>query len=285
VTSADGTPAPTAPPGHRGLGRFVANLGRALAGALVFGLPLLMTMEMWWLGFYMDRPRLALLLVLTLPLLVGLSHFVGFEETFGWREDARDALVALAVGAAASGAVLWVFGVLEPGMSADEVVGKVALQTVPASIGALLARSQLGGGGDREERRWRPGYAGELFLMAVGALFLSLNVAPTEEMVLIAYMMPVERELTLAVLSVLTMHAFVYAVDFRGQEERPRGATAWGLFLRYSVAGYAVVLLVSLYALWTFGRLDGTGGEELVSAAVVLGFPGAIGAAGARLIL
>ena len=194
----------------------------------------------------------------------------------------RDALVAIAVGAVASGAVLWLFGVLGPGMSVDEVVGKVALQTVAASIGALLAGSQLGGG--RKERRWRPGYAGELFLMAAGAPFLSLNVAPTEEMVLIAYKMPVGRELTLAVLSVLTMHAFVYAVNFRGQEAPPEGATAWGLFLRYSVAGYAVVLLVSLYVLWTFGRLDGLGGEEAVGAAVVLGFPGAVGAAGARLI-
>ncbi len=283
MASADATPASAAAPEHRGLDRFVTNLGRAFAGALVFSLPMLMTMEMWWLGFYTDRPRLALLLVLTLPLLVGLSHYVGFEETFGWREDVRDALVALAVGSIASGAVLWLFGVVEPGMSADEIVGKVALQTVPASIGALLAGSQLGGG--REERRWRPGYAGELFLMALGALFLSLNVAQTEEMVLIAYMMPVERELTLAVLSILTMHAFVYAVNFRGQERRSEGATAWGLFLRFSVAGYAVVLLVSLYVLWTFGRLDGLGGEEAVSAVVVLGFPGAIGAAGARLIL
>ena len=33
------------------------------------------------------------------------------------------------------------------------------------------------------------GYGGQLFLMAAGALFLSFNVAPTEEMVLIAYMM------------------------------------------------------------------------------------------------
>jgi putative integral membrane protein (TIGR02587 family) len=104
-------------------------------------------------------------------------------------------------------------------------------------------------------------------------------------MVLIAYKMPAERELALAVLSILAMHAFVYAVNFRGQEEWPEGATPWGLFLRFSVAGYAVVFLVSFYTLWTFGRLDGIGGEEMVSAAVVLGFPGAISAAGARLIL
>ncbi|CAN7555305.1 DUF2391 family protein [Phenylobacterium sp. LjRoot225] len=35
------------------------GLARAVAGALIFSFPLLMTMEMWQLGFYMDRLRLA----------------------------------------------------------------------------------------------------------------------------------------------------------------------------------------------------------------------------------
>jgi uncharacterized membrane protein len=54
--------------------RFAVGLARAFGGALVFSLPLLMTMEMWWLGFAMDRLRLALLLAVQLPLLVGLAR-------------------------------------------------------------------------------------------------------------------------------------------------------------------------------------------------------------------
>ena len=38
--------------------RFRVGLARAFAGAIIFALPLLMTMEMWWLGFYMVRHRL-----------------------------------------------------------------------------------------------------------------------------------------------------------------------------------------------------------------------------------
>jgi hypothetical protein len=30
---------------------FLVGLGRAFGGALIFSLPMLMTMEMWWLGF------------------------------------------------------------------------------------------------------------------------------------------------------------------------------------------------------------------------------------------
>ena len=73
-------------------------------------------------------------------------------------------------------------------MSIYEIAGKVALQLVPAGMGAVLARSQLGlrDEEDGEEVR-RESYGGELFLMAAGALFLAFNVAPTEEIVLIAH--------------------------------------------------------------------------------------------------
>lgn len=52
---------------------FIVGLGRAFAGALIFSLPLLMTMEMWALGHSVEPLRLALLLVLLVPLLIGLS--------------------------------------------------------------------------------------------------------------------------------------------------------------------------------------------------------------------
>ena len=34
--------------------RFAVDLLRAFGGAMLFSLPMLMTMEMWWLGFYME---------------------------------------------------------------------------------------------------------------------------------------------------------------------------------------------------------------------------------------
>ncbi|MGH8729002.1 MAG: DUF2391 family protein [Burkholderiales bacterium] len=42
---------------------------------------------------------------------------------------------------------------------------------------------------------------------------------------------------------------------------------------------------MSAYLLWTFGRTDGLGLHAFLTAAIVLGFPSAIGAAAARLIL
>ena len=64
---------------------YAIGLARAFGGANIFALPLLMTMEMWWLGFYLDPLRLALFLVVNFAVLVGLSRFGGFE----WRYEER----------------------------------------------------------------------------------------------------------------------------------------------------------------------------------------------------
>lgn len=267
--------------------KFAVDLARAFAGALIFALPMLMTMELWRIGFYIEPYRLLVLVVLLVPLLTGLSHFGGFEETGVLLHDVVDAFVAIAVAAVMAAAVLLLFRVIHIGMPAQEVVGKIALQTVPGSVGALLARGQLAGSEDEkgrnEERKQHPGYVGEFFLMTVGAIFLGLNVAPTEEIVLLAYMLEPWRAIALIFVSLAVMHGFVYAVEFRGGS--PSGGLFWSLFLRFTVAGYAIVLVIALHLLWTFGRTDGQSLGEIVSAMIVLGFPCAVGAAAARLIL
>ncbi|MFN7101665.1 MAG: TIGR02587 family membrane protein [Pseudorhizobium sp.] len=273
--------------------RFLVGLARGGAGALIFGLPMLMTMELWSLGFYIERYRLLLLMLVNIPLLVVLSHRIGFEETTTWAEAVRDATVAYAVAIAMSAAVLFLLGVVTVDVPATELVGKIAIQAVPASIGALLGRSQLGGHEHDEPAEEDAGedeevatsYGRELFLMAIGALFLSLNVAPTEEIILISYKMTPWHALATLAVSILIMHAFVYAVAFRGAHQLEEGTPRWHAVVRFTLPGYVIALAISLYVLWTFGRLDDIASTQVLMAAIVLGFPGAIGAAAARLIL
>ena len=262
------------------------DAGRAVGGALVFSLPMLMTMEMWQLAYTMEGWRLALLLAVAVPLLVGLSHVIGFEERRTLRESAMDASFAFGIAAFTSLVVLTILGVLAPGMSGDEIAGKIAIQSVPAAIGALLARSQLKSSddddalGDRKET-----YAGELFLMAVGALFLGFNLAPTEEMILISYQMSKWHAIVLVAISIAAMHGFVFAVEFKGGSELSEDTPWWSALFRFTLPGYAIAALIALFMLWVFGRTDGLALEMVVMAMVVLAFPAAIGAAAARLIL
>ena len=121
--------------------------------------------------------------------------------------------------------------------------------------------------------------------MAVGALFFAFNVAPTQEMVLIAYKMTPWHALALALASLAMLHALVYSVGFAGQEDPGRESFFASVFARFTVVGYVLALAVSAYVLWTFGRADGTSATQIVVSTIVLGSPAALGAALARLII
>lgn len=281
---------------------FLVGLARAFAGAIIFSFPVLMTMEMWSLGFSIETYRLVIFMSLAVPLLIGLSYFIGFEDTSCWQDDVIDAFVAYAVGFITSGVVLLLFNVINFGMSAVEVIGIISIQAVIAAIGAMLAQSELGTSRNEEndannkrnteennkeseeKRRRNSSYFGELFLMLVGALFLAMNPAPTEEIVLISYKMSDAHVIILAVFTILLMHTFVYQVEFRGQET-PEENSLWSMFFRFTIVGYALSLLVGFYLVWTFGHIDETSADNIARIVVVIAFPAALGASASRLIL
>ncbi|TNM63079.1 TIGR02587 family membrane protein [Aliirhizobium smilacinae] len=285
-----------APEGSR---KFLVGIGRGAAGALLFGLPMLMTMELWQLGFYMERSRLLLLVLVNIPLLIALAHRVGFEKTYTLAQACRDAAIAYGLGIVMSALILVLLGDIKTSMPMSEIIGKISIQAVAASIGALLGRSQLadhtGSGGDQDDDggkgedavrdRMSGNYGHELFLMAVGALFLNLNIAPTEEIILISYKMTAWHALFAIVASIAIMHAFVYAVAFKGTHQMSAAAPRWHVLVRFTLPGYVVAMAVSFFVLWLFGRLDGKAVSQMVMSSIVLSFPGAIGAAAARLIL
>ncbi|MDI1327620.1 MAG: TIGR02587 family membrane protein [Brevundimonas sp.] len=260
---------------------YAASLGRAFGGALIFAFPLLMTMEMWALGVAIQPARLIAFVLLTLPLLYGLSDYAGFNARRGWRNDVFNSLSALAVGFTTAAAFLALFGLLGPDINAGEAIGRITLQGLPAAIGATLARRQLGAGADEGAEDTAP-YHGELFLMAAGALVLAFNVAPTEEVILIGYQMAGWQILLLALISIVLLHLLVFSVGFAGQESASHPGAA---LFRFTIVGYALAILVSLFVLWVFGRLDGQAPSMMVSTTVVLAFPAALGAAVARLLV
>ena len=263
----------------------LSGLARAFAGALLFGLPMLLTSELWDLGAVIDRRKLALLMVAAIPLLVGVAHRVGFEPTFGWLEDTRDASVALGIGLLAALAILTVFNHIGTPPRADQVIGRTAAQGVPAALGALLARSQLkggGGGGEGDQRRAFGGYFGTLFMMMVGALFLSLNMAPTQEIVLVSFSMGPWLAIVLVVGTLAVTHGFVRAHGNRSGQAR---SSQLSDLVRYSLVGYMLALIISLFTLWIFGSIQGFGFSAALMSVVVLGFPSALGASAARMIL
>jgi putative integral membrane protein (TIGR02587 family) len=265
--------------------QFAAALGRAFAGATIFTLPLLMTMEMWWFGHYLQPWRLAQLSLANIAMLYGMSRVAGFEASHNWIDDVLDAFAAYGVAAITSAAILFLLGVIGPDMALREIAGKIAVQAVPASFGAMIGAKLMGEGDEIEKQeRWRTTPQGTLFLTLAGALFLSFTVAPTEEMILISFQMSPWHALALILLSILLLHAILYLVEFRGQQHRS-GHGHRLAFIVHTLPSYGIAVAASCYILWTFGRLSGLDLPHVAMSVAVLAFPAALGAAIARVVI
>mgnify|MGYP003662958756 CR=1 FL=1 len=265
--------------------RYAGDLARGFGGALLFSTPLLMTQEMWSLPAEMAPARLLMFIALALPLLYGLAYYAGFRSSVGVVANTLDTLAAVAVGFILAGVILTLFGIVDGRGSPAEIAGQLGLQSIAGAFGALLARRQLAPSaddGEPDDDADADTYFGELFLMVAGALFIAFNIAPTEEVMLIAHMMSGWMTLALAIVSIALLHVIVYRISLPGQHEHDRPTHA---FFAFSVVGYSLAMAVCLYVLWTFGRLDGLPLQESLSLAMVLGFPASIGAAAARLLV
>lgn len=267
---------------------FAVGAARAFGGAIIFSLPIFMTMEVWSAGLSIQPLRAAAVLVASYPLLVAMSHFLGFEPTFDLLDDAVDAFVALAIGIVTSLAMLSLISVLNGNTRPGDLFAQTTLQAMPASFGALLAQAQLGGAREKaeeEEAVGGAGYLGELFFMYIGALFLAFNIAPTEEVVFIAARASNWHMIAIIIASLALLHAFAYAMEFTGTVQRAPGVSHKSALLHYGMPGYIVALIACVLLLWISGRFDGNSVDHILRVVVVLGLPASLGAAAARLVL
>ncbi|MFC5848632.1 TIGR02587 family membrane protein [Deinococcus petrolearius] len=263
------------------------GLARGTAGGLLLGLPVLMTMEMWQHGYALPTWKLLLLWGVNFLVLLVLEYYSGFQDEETLADVAQDAVIAAGLGLVVAAALLWIFGVIGPGMGTREVVGKVVAESIPVSIGASVAAGQLGTRGQGEDRKRREaGYWGTVAIALGGAVVFGFNVAPTEEPMLVGLMMSDVQTALLLLVSLVQTHAVVYALDFRGSDPIPEGRSPLGVFFRSSVVTLTVSLLVALFLLWIFGRVDAdTGLVPTLHMTVALGLVTSLGASAAKLLL
>lgn len=259
------------------------EVGRAIGGAVIFNLPLLMTMEMWWLAYYIPPTRLVCLLIVSLLLFLGVASIIGFRERRKLADNVVDVFVAYLIGFCVSALTLLLFNTVSGDMPYEVSLNAVTLQAIPAALGALLGRSEIGNG------QHNPGgekkYLDEIVVFAVGALFLALNVAPTEEIELIARQMDEWHTLALFLVTILVMLIFAVACCYNNRDEKGGSSKAIYSYACFCGTVYMVSLVVSVFLLWVFGQIDVMAPNELLGVLVALLFPAGIGAAAAKLII
>jgi putative integral membrane protein (TIGR02587 family) len=281
--------------------------GRGVAGGLMFSLPLLYTMEVWRAGFNAHPWRLALYVAATFLLLLGYNRFAGLRHDAGITEVAIDSVEEMGIGFIISAVALYLLGRITPGMPANEIVGQIVIEAMTVAIGVSVGTAQLGGDEDSGEgessgegaaghgtrggradarRHGEPElhFGGQMLLAFCGATLFAANVAPTEEVVVIAIESSWLRLLGLAFVSLFVGALILHYSEFRGARRFVR-TEGFGVVVAGSVATYAVALVASGLMLWFFGRFDGVTLYTSLAQVIVLGVAATLGASAGRLLL
>lgn len=275
--------------GRRPLEQALREYARGIIGGMLFSLPLLYTMEVWWAGFIAHPLHLLFYLGAGFILLLGYNRYAGLHKDASWLEVVIEAVEEMGIGLLLSTFLLWMLGQIDLGQPWPEIVGKITVEAVTVAIGVSVGASQLGGSQEEQEggmagdtrARDTSSIPGQVVLAACGAVLLASNVAPTEEIVQIALEASPWQIVTLALLS-LGVGGFVLlygGLDHKGQA-RPVTTVVSRSFTQYAVS-----LVASAFILWFFGRFQGTSLAVSLAEVVVLGVPACLGASVGRLLL
>jgi len=266
-------------------GTVLANYARGICGGLLFSLPMIYTMEMWWAGIQLYPIRQAGYFTVCLFLLVGFNRYVGLRSNRSWAGVVGDAVEALGLGVVLSYGLLSLLGRFEPGEIFSAVLGKTIMEAGLVSIGVSVGKSQMGSTPDEEGMEGEGAeiadcWHGQLMFAVCGAVIVAASVGPTEEIQQLSDISP-WRILLLALVSLVLGLVVLYFSDF--VNSRPRGGVlevAAG-----SMHNYCVALCMSAGLLFIFGRFDGLALGPIIDQVVVLGFPASLGASAGRLLL
>lgn len=261
--------------------------GRGLAGGFFFSLPLIYTMEMWWAGFNAGPGRLLFFLVATFTLLLGYNYYAGIRHDADWTDVVVDSVEELGLGLVTAAGLLFLLGRITLDMSAHEVFGRIVIEAGVVAIGFSVGSAQLGADGEDRgsgRRRGDAGLAGHIVIAFCGAVLISANVAPTEEIVILSAEAGPFRLFGIMLLSLLMAQLILFYGGFESAARVAR-ADSTGHAIAIAIVTCAIAAVSSAVMLWFFGRFQDVGLGMVVAQTIVLSFPATLGASAGRVLL
>lgn len=269
---------------------------RGLAGAYLLGIPLLFTMEMWWIGEYLNTAHLLSLLAFALVMNFALAKVAGFRREKPILGAIEEAFDATAIGALGSILVLAVLNRISWNEPFQSNLGMIVLQTVPLSIGAsvsnILFSKVEDDHADHSHQRKRAERSTvfqrtltDIGATVAGATIIGFSIAPTEEVPMLANELSFANEFALIAVTLLITYAIVFASGFDPQGEMQDH----GIFQRpvtETTMSYVVSLALSFIMLMLFDQISIEDPlTHIVSQTLVLGLPTAVGGAAGRVAI
>jgi putative integral membrane protein (TIGR02587 family) len=260
-------------------------------------------MEVWWTGFTVHPVRLLIYVLTTFTLLLAYNRYAGLRRDASQLEVAIDSVEEMGLGLVIAAVMLWLLGQINTDMNLTEIGGKIIVEAMTVAIGVSVGTAQLGGEAKQEGDTGMQGedsqpsstpvpfladdegdFGGQIAIALCGAVLFAANVAPTEEIIVIAIETSISRLLGLALVSIVLAVLILFYSDFTGSHRfsQIRGIKS---ILFGAIVTYAIALVAAAAILWFFGRFDDTTLFICLAQTVVLGLASTLGASAGRLLL
>ncbi|MEH2176587.1 TIGR02587 family membrane protein [Nostoc sp.] len=282
----------------------INDIIRGACGGFLFGIPLLYTMEVWWIGSLAKAQFIMTAIALMFIVVYLLNYTEGFRKrryTGLAHQAVMDTVEAIAIGIACSTFILLLLQELTPETSLKESLGKIIFESVPFALGVALANQFLGeaensngkGQGSDRENSATKNKGDELQATfadvggtLIGATIIAFNIAPTDEIPMLAAATSPPWELAMIAASLLISYSIVFQAGFSNQQKRKEQK---GIFQRPSsetIMSYLVSLLAGAFMLWFFQKLTFSDPWTMwLDRTLILGLPATIGGAAGRLAI
>lgn len=278
------------------------NLVRGISGGFLFGIPLLYTMEVWWIGSSVEPLRLLIAIALTSTIVFLLNQTTGFRNTSDvrFRDAVIDSVEAIALGIFCTSCVLVLFQEITLDTPLGEALGKLIYESVPFALGVALSNQLLNDESDEKQDQQEEqskeskkqagrskqldGTVADVGATLIGGIIIAFSIAPTDEVPMLAASTSGPWLLGLVFASLLISYAIVFAANFSNQNKRQQQKGIFQDPFSETVISYLVSLIAAALMLWFFDKLTLSDPWSIwLRYTLILGLPTTVGGAAGRL--
>jgi putative integral membrane protein (TIGR02587 family) len=270
------------------------------SGGFLFGIPLLYTMEVWFIGSDIEPPVLLSSLAILFIIVLMLNRIEGFrpQEKVTLVEDIAETIETLAIGLTCAALMLIVLQEINGQTSLSEALGKIVFESIPFSVGVAFSRSLLSRGAETDSDNhnqsvsqsnkqqtivWKDTMA-DLVAAIIGSLFVAFSIAPTDEIDMLAASASSGWLLVIMLASLLISYGIVFASKITNYQNRLQQSGIFQSPKSETIMSYLVSLLTGVLIMWFFHKLTFSDPWFMwLRHGIVLGLPACIGGAAGRL--
>ncbi|KST66853.1 TIGR02587 family membrane protein [Mastigocoleus testarum] len=276
--------------------RELNDIVRGICGGFLFGIPLLYTMEVWWIGSSATPAMMLLALTLTFIVVFLLNRSEGFRHrtnAFRHYEAITETIEAMAIGLFCSAFILLILQELSSVIALKEALGKIIFESVPFSLGVALANQLLSSEGKnspgsriKQKKIKVNATLSDLSGTLIGATVIGFNIAPTDEILFLAAATSEPWLLSIVATSLLISYGIVFQAGFTAEEQRKQHRGIFQTPFSETIICYLVSLIAAAAMLWFFQKLTWNDPWTVwLEYTLLLGLPTTIGGAAGRLAI